>query len=71
MKIKTFTISPEDVARGLQHGETFLKVSNACPCGCSPNPFVSISDGKIGITVGFETEGELKGFKALVEELVW
>ena len=38
-------------------------VSNGCQCGCSPLPFVFIFDGKIGITVEFETRQELNSFQ--------
>lgn len=37
-------------------------VSPPCNCGCSPYPFVYIFDGKLGITVEFETVKEVKDF---------
>jgi len=49
--------------------EKTVKVANACPCGCSPNPFVYVFDGKVGVTVEFETEEELNEFKNQVLDL--
>lgn len=69
MEIFSFSINPDDVKVGRQEGEPFVRVSNPCPCGCSPKPFVSISDGKVGVTVRFETETELSNFKEQVNQI--
>ena len=69
MEILRWNVEPEAVARGQQHGEPMAKASNPCPCGCSPKPFVLISDGTIGLTVRFENEEELEGFKSQVRVL--
>ena len=69
MKIFSFKIDPEAVKRGLQEGKPLVRVSNSCPCGCSPEPFISITDGNVGVTVRFETEAELDNFKTQVKQL--
>lgn len=69
MKIFSFKIDPKAVARGQQEGEPFTRVSPPCPCGCSPSPFVSISDGTVGVTVRFQSADELEKFKAQVNQL--
>lgn len=69
MEIFRFTIEKEAVGKGQQEGDKFLRVSNACPCGCAPQPFISISDGETGLTVRFESEEELQEFKAQVHVL--
>lgn len=69
MEIFSFKIDPKTVKRGQQEGEPLVRVSNPCPCGCSSKPFVSISDGNVGVTVRFETEAELDNFKSQVNQL--
>lgn len=69
MQIFQFQIEPEAVAKGRQDGQRFLKVENACPCGCAPKPFITISDGQVGLTVRFENEAEIEQFKAQVRVL--
>ncbi|MBT9133055.1 MAG: hypothetical protein DDT33_01586 [Firmicutes bacterium] len=69
MKIYSYPIIPEDVAEGLQEGNPSIRAQNACECGCSPLPFVSISDGNIGLTAEFESEAEIEDFKRLANEL--
>lgn len=46
-----------------------VKVANACPCGCSKYPFIYIFDGKVGMTVEFQTKKELDEFKEQVNDL--
>jgi hypothetical protein len=61
-----FSVSPDD-KRQIQG--KFLRVSNRCECGCSPYPFVTISDGKVGVTVRFRSNTELQEFKGQVRQL--
>lgn len=69
MEIFRFNIDPEAVTKGMQEGDPFIRVSNACPCGCAPYPFVSLSDGKVGVTAQFDTEAELDKFKQAINQL--
>ena len=69
MNIYSFEIERELVEKGMQEEGKFLRVSSPCLCGCSPLPFVSISDGRMGITVGFETQEELNTFKSEARKL--
>ena len=64
MEILRWNVESEAVAKGMQEGNPMIKASNPCPCGCSPKPFVLISDGAIGLTVRFETKEELETFKS-------
>ena len=66
MKIYQFKIEPKNECQ--VQGE-FLRVSSPCPCGCSPHPFILISDGRIGITCAFLNRKELSAFKKQVREL--
>ncbi len=63
MKINKWLVVPEDVKAGKQIGTPLLRVDNPCPCGCSPSPFVSLSDGETGMTVCFDSQQELEQFK--------
>jgi hypothetical protein len=69
MEIFKWNVEPKAVKKGVQHGEPYVTASNPCPCGCSPKPFVLISNGKIGLTVCFETAEELESFKSKVRVL--
>lgn len=69
MEVFSFRIEPEDVRAGRVEGEPFVRVQNPCPCGCAPKTFVSVSDGKVGVTARFETEQELEKFKQSVAVL--
>jgi len=71
MEIIRWNVKPEAVAKGQQYGEPRVTASNPCPCGCSPKPFVYISDGEIGLTVKFEDKAELEDFKSQVRILQW
>jgi hypothetical protein len=74
MEVLNWKVEPELVAKNMQTGEPCIKASSPCPCGCSPKPFVYISNGEIGLTVRFEDEEELKKFKqqvACMEMTVW
>jgi len=46
-----------------------IKAGRPCSCGCSPLPFVWVTDGKQGISVQFESPKELLLFKKQVAEL--
>lgn len=65
MIIESFLI--EDKKRQIQG--PVLKAENACSCGCSPVPFVLISDGKTGINAKFESQKELNEFKKQINRL--
>lgn len=69
MEILKWNVEPELVAKGMQEGGQAIKASNPCPCGCSPKPFVYITNGEIGLTVRFENEEELEAFKSQVRVL--
>ena len=69
MKLIRFAIVPAKVQAGRQYGEPFVRVCGACPCGCSPDPFVSLSDGEVGLTLHFETDLEIRQFKRAVRNL--
>ena len=69
MDVFSFGIDPKDVREGRAEGEPFVRASNPCPCGCSPKTFVSLSDGKVGVTARFETDEELQQFKQSVAVL--
>ena len=66
MKIISFKIIKPFCIEGIE-----LKAENKCPCGCSPHPFVLISDGKKGMTAEFRSEEELNKFKKQVKGLIW
>ena len=59
MKVTQFTpyASP-----GVRNEEPLIRVSGTtgegCPCGCSPGFWVSVSDGKTGLLVHFDTKEE-------------
>ena len=65
MLIESFLIEDEKRQVQGQH----LTAENPCACGCSPNPFVLISNGKFGLNARFEFEDELKEFKEQVNQL--
>ena len=69
MKVIAFNIDPELVEKGVQVGGQFVRVQNACLCGCAPYPFVSLSDGHVGLTLRFENEAEIDEFKHQVQVL--
>lgn len=69
MRVIRFHIEQRLVKKGQQVGGQFLEVSNACRCGCSPLPFVSLSDGKTGLTARFQEQAELERFKEQVRQL--
>ena len=69
MEILKWQVEPELVAKGRQKGSPEVMASNPCPCGCSPKPFVLISNGTIGLTACFESEEELEAFKSQVRVL--
>lgn len=53
----------------LEGEECFVRVSDPCPCGCSPKPFVLLADKTGGINLIFDTQGELLAFKGMVKSL--
>ena len=69
MRIYQYPISEEEVKAGRQHGEQRLSVQSPCPCGCSPRPFVLVSDGRLGMTTEFESRAELASFKEAVKRM--
>ena len=69
MQIFEFKIDPELVKEGVQVGGQLVRVQNACPCGCAPYPFVSLSDGHVGMTLQFENEAEIDEFKRQAQVL--
>ena len=69
MEVFRFAIEKELVEKGMQDAGQFVRVSNACPCGCAPYPFVSLSDGETGLIARFKSEQELDQFKAQVRVL--
>jgi hypothetical protein len=66
MQILKWKVEPRLVAEGKQNGKPRIEASSPCPCGCSPKPFVFITDGKLGLTVRFETQEELHTFQGQV-----
>lgn len=69
MQILTWKVEPELVEKGRQNGTPEIKASSPCPCGCSPKPFVLISDGQSGLTARFENQEELDQFKLQVTHM--
>lgn len=69
MQILTWRVDPELVAKGRQDDKPGIEASSPCPCGCSPKPFVLISDGITGLTARFETQDELNRFKLQVKRM--
>lgn len=69
MDIERFDIEPELVRQKIQLGGKRCCVENACKCGCSPYPFVYISDGCTGMVLRFQSELELETFKRQVGKL--
>ncbi len=66
MEIIRWKVEAGLVDKGMQDPAPRIKASSPCPCGCSPKPFVLITDGELGLTVRFDTEGELDTFKQQV-----
>ena len=66
MKILKWEVEPKQFEND---GTPRVVAQNPCPCGCSPKPFAFICDGKIGLTVEFENQEELEGFKSQVRVL--
>ncbi len=68
MIIEKFCLKPK--AKGqIEYAKKTYTVQNACKCGCSPHPFMYITDGSIGLNLKFEVEEELKIFKKAVSNL--
>jgi hypothetical protein len=69
MKVIKFKVEPEAVKGNQQYGGVRISAGNACPCGCSPKPWVSISDGADGMTIQFGCKAEIAKFKKAVQAL--
>jgi len=58
MRIETFKITKRDLKDGAAEKRPFIKISNiGCDlnhCECSPQYFISVSDGKCGICIELE-----------------
>ena len=46
-----------------------LKAELPCACGCSPLPYVLISNGRTGLSAKFESQKELDDFRVQVNKL--
>ncbi len=68
MEIERFAIIPADVETGRQVGVPFLRVAGLCPCGCSPHPYLTLSDGQVGLTLRFKDDAEVRMFKRAVRD---
>lgn len=75
MKIERFKIVTRDVDAGRQTGEPFIRMSTGEGCGlphchCSDGYWISMSDGKVGLRVTFETKERMDEFLKAHEAVV-
>jgi hypothetical protein len=72
MKIDTFNISRSDIKAGRVLGVGMVRMSSGEGCGaphcdCSDGYWISVGNGKVGLTARFKNEEEYNDFMRLHE----